>query len=69
MNVYTTGRKLLQAGVIPAEDMLPEVAFVKLSWILAHTSDPKEVKQLFTSNLAGEITSRHTIDLYPRWPH
>jgi len=69
MNVYTTGRKLLQAGVIPAEDMLPEVAFVKLSWILARASDPSEARRLFAMNLAGEITSRHTIDLYPRWPH
>ncbi|OWJ55067.1 Glu-tRNA(Gln) amidotransferase subunit GatD [Pyrodictium delaneyi] len=69
MNVYTTGRKLLQAGVIPADDMLPEVAFVKLSWILSRASDLNEVRRLFKLNLAGEITPRHTIDLYPRWPH
>ncbi|KSW11921.1 glutamyl-tRNA(Gln) amidotransferase subunit D [Pyrodictium occultum] len=69
MNVYTTGRKLLQAGVIPGEDMLPEVAFVKLSWILAHTHDPREAGRMLRENLAGEITYRHTLDLYPRWPH
>ena len=69
MNVYTTGRKLLAAGVIPGEDMLPEVAFVKLSWVLAHTSDPEEAKKLMLSNLAGEINPRHTVNLYPRWPH
>ncbi len=69
MNVYTTGRKLLAAGVIPGEDMLPEVAFVKLSWVLAHTSSPEEAKKLMLTNLAGEINPRHTVNLYPRWPH
>ncbi len=69
MNVYTTGRKLLEAGVVPGEDMLPEVAYVKLSWLLGHLDDPSEVKRLMRLNLAGEITRRITIDLYPRWPH
>jgi glutamyl-tRNA(Gln) amidotransferase subunit D len=69
MNVYSTGRKLLAAGVIPGEDMLPETAFVKLSWVLARERDLKEVRRLMLTNLAGEINPRHTIDLYPRWPH
>ncbi len=67
MNVYNTGRKLLAAGVIPGDDMLPEVAFVKLSWILAHTSSLDEAKRLMRTNLAGEINPRLTVDLYPRW--
>lgn len=69
MNVYNTGRKLLAAGVIPGEDMLPETAFVKLSWVLARERDLREVRRLMLTNLAGEINPRHTIDLYPRWPH
>lgn len=69
MNVYITGRKLLTAGVVPGEDMLPETAFVKLSWILAHTDSFEEARKLVQENLAGEIEYRHTIDLYPRWPH
>ncbi len=69
MNVYNTGRRLLAAGVVPAEDMLPETAYVKLSWVLAHTRDPEEAKKLFRTNLAGEINDRITLDLYPRWPH
>src|SRR5581483_4727534 len=36
MNVYSTGRDLQRLGVIPAEDMLPEVAYVKAMWVLAH---------------------------------
>ncbi|BEP17003.1 Glu-tRNA(Gln) amidotransferase subunit GatD [Pyrofollis japonicus] len=69
MNVYSTGRKLLAAGVVPGEDMLPETAFVKLSWILAHTSSFEEARRLVRENLAGEIEYRHTLDLFPRWPH
>jgi len=69
MNVYTTGRKLLQAGVMPGGDMLPEVALVKLSWILARTQERGEVEELLHRNIAGEYTSRITLDLYPRWPH
>jgi glutamyl-tRNA(Gln) amidotransferase subunit D len=55
MNVYSTGRDLLQMGVLPAEDMLPEVAYIKLMWILGHTSDPKKVRELFLTNLVGEL--------------
>ncbi len=69
MNVYTTGRKLLAAGVVPGDDMLPETAFVKLSWVLAHTKDYEEAVKLMRTNLAGEFNPRHTVDLYPRWPH
>ncbi len=68
MNVYTTGRRLLAAGVIPAADMLPETAFVKLSWILHRVDDPKEARRLFLENLAGEYNPRLTLRLYPRWP-
>jgi len=67
MNVYTTGRKLLQLGVIPGEDMLPEVAFVKLSWVLAQTRDLAEVRKLMLTNMVYEINPRHTPDLFPKW--
>lgn len=55
MNVYSTGRDLLQMGVIPAEDMLPEVAYIKMMWILGHTEDPVEVRRQFLTPLAGEM--------------
>jgi len=68
MNVYSTGRRLLEAGVIPGGDMLPEVAYVKLSWILGSiTRDASEVKEWITRNIAGELNERHSLDLYPRW--
>jgi len=55
MNVYSTGRDLLQMGVLPSEDMLPEVAYIKMMWILGHTEDPARVRELFLTNLAGEL--------------
>ena len=55
MNVYSTGRDLLKMGVMPADDMLPEVAYIKLMWILGHTDDPDEVRRLFRLPLAGEL--------------
>lgn len=69
MHVYSTGRKLLSVGVIPGSDMLPETAYVKLSWILgSKTRDLKEIRRLMTTNIVGEINPRLTINLYPRWP-
>jgi glutamyl-tRNA(Gln) amidotransferase subunit D len=55
MNVYSTGRDLLQMGVLPAEDMLPEVAYIKMMWILGHTEDPARVRELFLTDMAGEL--------------
>ncbi|MCC6010955.1 MAG: Glu-tRNA(Gln) amidotransferase GatDE subunit D, partial [Desulfurococcaceae archaeon] len=70
LNVYSTGRRLLEAGVIPGGDMLPEVAYVKLSWILGSiTRDLAEVKSWITRNLVGELNERHTLELYPRWAY
>ncbi len=69
MNVYTTGRLLLNAGVVPLEDMLPEVALVKLMWGLAHYNSYEDLVNFMTTNVAGEINPRHTEELYPRWYH
>jgi glutamyl-tRNA(Gln) amidotransferase subunit D len=70
LNVYSTGRRLLEAGVIPASDMLPETAYVKLSWILGSvTKNPSEVRELMLTNIVGEINERHTLELFPRWSH
>ena len=52
--VYDTGRDLLDAGIIEGEDMLPEVAFVKLMWVLGNEKDPKKIKELMKTDLRGE---------------
>ncbi len=68
LNVYATGRKLLDAGVIPLGDMLPETALVKLMWVLGNFNRDKALEML-KKNIAGEFSSRRTLDLYPKWPH
>lgn len=69
MNVYSTGRKLLEAGVLPSGDMLPETAYVKLSWLLGNYDDIETVRELYLTNLVGELEPRRTISIFPRWPH
>ena len=57
MTVYSAGRNLLNIGVIPLEDMLPETALVKL--MLAYGNyENKEIKNIMLKNIAGEYTER-----------
>jgi len=58
MNVYSTGRELQDLVVIPGRNLLPEVGYVKLGWVLGQTSDSKEIKDLLLSNIAGEFVER-----------
>ncbi len=64
MNVYERGRDLLKIGVIPCGNMLPETAYVKLIYVLGHTKDANEVREMMTSNMCGEITSRELYNAY-----
>ncbi|WP_148679152.1 Glu-tRNA(Gln) amidotransferase subunit GatD [Aeropyrum pernix] len=64
LNVYSTGRKMLAAGAIPAGDMTSEAAYAKLSWILARTRELEVVRKMFQRNLAGEVSERHILRLY-----
>jgi len=54
--VYDTGRDMLAAGGIEGEDMLPEVALVKLMWSLANAPSVEEAKALMKTPLGGEIS-------------
>jgi len=58
MYVYDTGRDIMELGVIPAANMLPEVAYVKLGWALGQTDDLEKVKEIMLQPIAGEITER-----------
>jgi glutamyl-tRNA(Gln) amidotransferase subunit D len=59
--VYSTGIDLLKAGVVEGEDMLAEVALVKLMWAFGQTQDPKEVRRIMTTDYAGEIQRRSAL--------
>ncbi|RLG26237.1 Glu-tRNA(Gln) amidotransferase GatDE subunit D, partial [Methanosarcinales archaeon] len=58
--VYETGRDMLAARIIEGEDLLPEVALVKLMWTLAQTQKPEEIRKIMTTNITGEITPSTT---------
>jgi glutamyl-tRNA(Gln) amidotransferase subunit D len=48
----------MDIGVVPAANMLPEVAYMKLAWVLGHTRDPDKVKKMMLTPIAHEITER-----------
>ncbi len=56
LQVYQVGNKLLQLGVIQGRDMTSEAAMTKLMWALGQGMQPDQIKALFQTNLAGEIT-------------
>jgi glutamyl-tRNA(Gln) amidotransferase subunit D len=56
--VYDTGMDMTRAGAIEAGDMLPEVALVKLMWVLGQTDDMNRVKELIQSPVSHEIAYR-----------
>lgn len=58
MYVYDTGRDLLNIGVIPLDNMLPETALMKLCWVLGHTRDHDEVMRMMSQPINHEITER-----------
>ena len=64
MFVYDTGRDMMAKGIIPAGNMLPEVAWVKLSWILGQTEDPEKVKEIMLTPINDEITQREPYNGY-----
>jgi len=60
--VYDTGRDMLKAGAIEAEDMLPEVALVKLMWSLGQGWEYDRICANMTENIAGEISGSSGYD-------
>ncbi|MEW6328871.1 MAG: Glu-tRNA(Gln) amidotransferase subunit GatD [Candidatus Micrarchaeota archaeon] len=64
-SVYANQREILKAGGIHCEDMLPEVAYIKLMWALGKSRNFEEVKKLMLTPVAGEITERSTADEFP----
>jgi glutamyl-tRNA(Gln) amidotransferase subunit D len=64
MYVYDTGRDMMELGVVPMANMLPEVAYVKLGWALGQTQDLEEVKRIMYTPIAGEITEREPSNGY-----
>ena len=56
MNVYESGRDLLELGIIPLSDMIPETALVKAMWALGNSTNAEEMKNLMIQNIASEFS-------------
>jgi glutamyl-tRNA(Gln) amidotransferase subunit D len=56
MNVYESGRDLLELGIIPLSDMISETALVKAMWALGNSKSLVEMKNLMLKNIASEYS-------------
>lgn len=56
MTVYESGRDLLNLGIIPLENMIPEVALVKAMWALGNSETLEDMKQIMLQNIASETS-------------
>ncbi len=61
-NVYRNGRLMQEMGAVYCEDMLPEVAYVKLGFLLGNYNK-KETERLLPINIAGEITKKTDVEI------
>lgn len=64
LSVYESGRHLKAAGVIPV-NMLPETAYIKLSYLLGNYQKTFKIKELMKTNLKGEILLRERFQEFP----
>ena len=56
MTVYESGRDLLDMGIIPLENMIPEVALVKAMWVLGNSNSDDEIKNMMLEKYSSEFS-------------
>ncbi|HWQ06344.1 MAG TPA: asparaginase [Feifaniaceae bacterium] len=54
--VYETGRLAVELGILQAYDMTSECAVTKLMWVLAHASNPGDVRRMMATDYCGELS-------------
>ena len=57
MTVYESGRDLLNLGIIPLENMIPEIALVKAMWVTGNTEKYDEIKENMLNEIASEFST------------
>ena len=58
MTVYESGRDLMEMGVVPLGDMIPEVALVKAMWAASLAKDSDGIRRIMLENVASEMSAR-----------
>ncbi len=61
LNVYNTGRDMLNAGAVTVWDMLPETAYAKLMWVLANSEGHDAAVEMMRTPLCGEMSDRREL--------
>ncbi|MGE5528187.1 MAG: asparaginase [Patescibacteria group bacterium] len=61
LEIYATGRVLLEAGVVSGLDMTAEAALTKLFYLFKKGYSPAEVRRLVGENLRGELTPKNPL--------
>ena len=56
MTVYESGRDLLDIGITPLENMIPEVALVKAMWVLGNSNSGDEIKKMMLEKYSSEFS-------------
>lgn len=64
LDVYDSGVKIKDAGVVSGRSMLPGTAYVKLMWALGNSDTLEESKDLLLKNVAGEFIEREDYDVF-----
>ena len=57
MTVYESGRDLLDLGIIPLENMIPEIALVKAMWVTGNTENRDKIKEIMLKKIASEFST------------
>ena len=55
-SLYEVGQRMLSRGVIPGRDMTSEAVVTKLMWALGQTNNIDNIRLMFETNYAGEVT-------------
>ena len=60
--VYEPGRQAISSGILQGFDMTGECAVTKMMWVLGHTKDMRQIRQMMYTNYCGEITIPQDFD-------
>ena len=56
MTVYESGRDLLNLGIVPLGNMIPETALVKAMWALGNSKTIEDMESMMKENIAQEFS-------------